>query len=189
MEALNANGNYYKNMNNSMLSFMNYTNGKLFSIEEKIPTIDWKITEETKEIMGLPCQKATADFKGRTYDAWFCSQIPYSNGPWKLGGLPGLILEAYDTKKEVIFNFVSFENATGALIPIEIPASAAKTTAKEFKQYEEALAKDRQAMQGSNSAAAGGGGMRVFSGQLMGPDGKPGRMRLNNNPIEKETKK
>jgi GLPGLI family protein len=178
-----VNGNYYKDISNATMSLMAYTNGKLFAVEEKTPAIEWNITQETKEIMGLQCQKATGDFKGRNYSAWFCSQLPYNNGPWKLGGLPGLIIEAYDTKKEVAFNFVSFENASGKQIPIEIPASASKTTVKEYNQYQEALAKDRQAMKGSS------GGFITVSGGLMSADGKPARMRQRNNPIEKETKK
>ena len=109
-----------------------------------MPAINWTITQDTKEIMGMACQKATGEFKGRVYDAWFCSQLPYSNGPWKLGGLPGLIIEAYDTKKEVVFNFVSFENVTGAQMPIQIPRNATKATVKEFEQYQAAVEK-RQA--------------------------------------------
>jgi len=176
-------GDYTKDLTNAKLSYMAYPNGNLFSVEESLPVIDWAITQETKEIMGLKCQKATAEFRGRAYDAWFCSQLPYNNGPWKLGGLPGLIIEAYDTKKEVVFNFVSFENVSGAQVPIEVLGSAAKTTLKGYQQYMAALEKDRQANVGG---AMAGGGRVVVGGTLMGADGKPGRIRKRNNPIEKE---
>jgi len=49
------------------------------------------------------CQKAEGDFRGRHYIAWFSNKILIPDGPWKLCGLPGLILEAYDEKKTVYF--------------------------------------------------------------------------------------
>lgn len=179
-----ATGNYYKDIVNSKMLFTDYTNQKLFAVEENIPTIDWAITQDTKEIMGLQCQKATGDFKGRTYEAWFTSQLPYSNGPWKFGGLPGLIVEASDTKKEVVFKMVSFENASGAQVAMEIPESASKTTQKEYNQYKEALQRDRQAMIGSTSA----GGLTArgtITARTVNLDGTPAKIRQMNNPIEK----
>jgi GLPGLI family protein len=177
-------GDYIKDINKDKLVSIVWPNGKLFAIEENIPAINWAITQETKEIMGLACQKATAEFKGRVYEAWFCAQLPYSNGPWKLGGLPGLIIEAYDTKKEVVFNFVSFENVTGPQIPIQVPGIATKATVKEFAQYQAAVEKDRQANLGSSSVAGvgaiGGGTLKATS------VGQPNRRRQKNNPIEKK---
>lgn len=180
-------GNYYKDINTSKMSFMAFAGGKVFSVEENTPAINWNITQETKDIQGLSCQKAVGDFKGRTYEAWFCSALPFSNGPWKLGGLPGLIIEASDTKKEVMFQFVSYENAsaTDKQVAIEIPTTVVKTTPKEFKQYQDALQKDRQAAMGGNSTFAGGMVVSGMSLSLTGPDGKPVKPRQLNNPIEK----
>ncbi len=63
----------------------------------------WSLKDEFKNISGYKCQKATLHFRGRRYEAWFTSEIPLPFGPWKLGGLPGLILEAYDLTKEISF--------------------------------------------------------------------------------------
>lgn len=52
---------------------------------------------------------ATADFRGRHWTAWFATDIPVSDGPWKLGGLPGLILEAYDKGHQYTFTAVGLE--------------------------------------------------------------------------------
>jgi GLPGLI family protein len=114
----------YKNYRNSKISIVDLVVDNISLVEEEIPTIPWKITTETKEIKGLKCQKAIGDCKGRTYEAWFCKDYPYSAGPWKLSGLPGLIIEASDTKNQVVFSFVGYEklstNTTDISIPIEI---------------------------------------------------------------------
>jgi len=76
-----------------------------YVLEEPLEKIDWKIHTDTLTISGIQCQKATAHFKGRNWIAWFSKEMPFQSGPWKLNGLPGLIVEAYDEKKEVIFEF------------------------------------------------------------------------------------
>lgn len=79
-------------------------------VEGEIEKIGWKIVPDTLNIAGIRCQKAIARFKGRNWIAWFDPEIPLASGPWKLNGLPGIILEAYDDKKEVQFRFAGMEN-------------------------------------------------------------------------------
>jgi GLPGLI family protein len=74
-------------------------------VKEDLPNIAWSISEETKDIGDFKCQKATAAFRGRDYTAWFTTNVPLPYGHWKLHGLPGLILEAYDTHKEIYWYF------------------------------------------------------------------------------------
>ena len=71
--------------------------------EEAIPDFVWKIGEDTTNILGYTCQKATTRFRGRNYIAWFAPEIPSNNGPWKFGGLPGIILKIYDDKRNFTF--------------------------------------------------------------------------------------
>lgn len=61
---------------------------------------EWNISDESKEIIGYQCFKATTDYRGRRWTAWFTPEIPIQDGPWKLCGLPGLILEAEDNHSE-----------------------------------------------------------------------------------------
>jgi GLPGLI family protein len=57
------------------------------------------ILEEFKNIYNYKCQKATTSIYGREFELWFTTDIPVSDGPWKLSGLPGLIIEAHSKDK------------------------------------------------------------------------------------------
>jgi len=76
-----------------------------YTHKEPVPNIQWEIKKESKTMEGLEVIKAEAIFRGRKYIAWFTPDIPVSLGPWKLNGLPGLILEAYDETREIQFVF------------------------------------------------------------------------------------
>lgn len=81
-----------------------------YLVEEDAPKIAWKLTKDTASFSGVHCKKATAHFKGRNWIAWYAPELPFQSGPWKLNGLPGLIVEAYDEKKEVQFQFAGIDN-------------------------------------------------------------------------------
>ena len=76
---------------------------------DSLHTQTWTMGDSTREVLGYTCQQATADFRGRHWTAWFATDIPVSDGPWKLGGLPGLILEAYDEGQQHVFTAVGLE--------------------------------------------------------------------------------
>lgn len=61
---------------------------------DECDNIYWEISDSQKQILGFDCIKATANYHGRNWSAWFSEEIPLVDGPWKLTGLPGLILEA-----------------------------------------------------------------------------------------------
>lgn len=78
--------------------------------EEEQECQDWKIMPDSIEtILGYECQKAVCNFRGRVYEAWFSYAIPVSCGPWKLCGLPGLILKAQDSKGHYTFEISGLE--------------------------------------------------------------------------------
>ena len=82
-----------------------------YLVEETAPKIDWKISKDTASFSGLACSKATTNFEGKNWVAWFAPSVPFPGGPWKLNSLPGLIIEAYDEQKETHFQFGGLENA------------------------------------------------------------------------------
>lgn len=74
-----------------------------WEIEEDLTKPDWEIVDSTSNILGFECILATTDFRGRKWNVWFTPDIPISEGPWKLWGLPGLILHANDSNGDYIF--------------------------------------------------------------------------------------
>ena len=83
---------------------------------DSLHTQTWTMGDSTREVLGYTCQQATANFRGRLWTAWFATDIPVSDGPWKLGGLPGLILEAYDEGQQHVFTAVGLERVKDELI-------------------------------------------------------------------------
>lgn len=79
-----------------------------YKIEEEV-NLDWKIADSIKTIGDLKVQKAETSFGGRKWIAWFAREIPLSYGPYKFNGLPGLITEIYDTKKDYFFKLIKSE--------------------------------------------------------------------------------
>ena len=70
----------------------------------------WTILADKKKIKGFEAQKATTQFGGRDWIAWFTTEIQFSSGPYKFHGLPGLILEIKDTKNNYSFEFLGNKN-------------------------------------------------------------------------------
>lgn len=83
--------------------------GGSFVYDEELPAFDWKISDEKQTILSYPCQKATVSFRGRNFIAWFTPDIPVPNGPWKFGGLPGLILSLSDSENNFIYECQGLE--------------------------------------------------------------------------------
>ena len=65
--------------------------------------LQWTILKETSKVETYTVQKATADFAGRKWTAWFSTEIPIQDGPYKFSGLPGLILKIEDETKSHSF--------------------------------------------------------------------------------------
>lgn len=76
---------------------------ELFSTVETLPKFEWIISDQLKKIDTTQCQLASLNCKGRKWSAWFSSDYPISTGPYIFEGLPGLIIEMYDSKNKYHF--------------------------------------------------------------------------------------
>ncbi|WP_018674831.1 GLPGLI family protein [Riemerella columbina] len=68
--------------------------------------MNWHLSDETKTENGYLLQKATTQFGGRHWTAWFAKDINLIEGPYKFRGLPGLIFEVYDDKDNFSFKLL-----------------------------------------------------------------------------------
>ncbi|MCE8182016.1 GLPGLI family protein [Porphyromonas gingivalis] len=76
------------------------------------PVFEWSIGEETKEIMGYTCRKATCHHSGRDYTAWYAEDIALSDGPYIFRGLPGLIVAIGSDDGEYVFELNGMQEIT-----------------------------------------------------------------------------
>lgn len=92
----------------------------------------WEMGDDTLTIAGHPCASAMITYAGRTWKVWYTEDIPVPAGPWKLAGLPGLILRAEDSEGEITFDIAEIRNGQG--VPSVLPEDKAivKGTRKEI---------------------------------------------------------
>ena len=80
-----------------------------YSYEEELTRPEWTIDDSITEVKsGYNCHRATEKYLGRQWTVWYTPEIPTSAGPWKLWGLPGLIVDARDDSGRFSFEMTSF---------------------------------------------------------------------------------
>ncbi|WP_303208930.1 GLPGLI family protein [Bacteroides oleiciplenus] len=124
----------YKNFPENKVTVFNHFALMDWTYEEEWEKPQWELKDSTKVILEYPCQLAISHYRGRVWYAWFTFDIPISEGPWKLCGLPGLILEAYDKNKD--YSFIATDLVNKGIHPVGIydfrGDDWAKTTRKKY---------------------------------------------------------
>lgn len=94
--------------------------------EDSVATPAWTLSTDTATVCGYLCRKATARFRGRQWEAWYTEEIPVDAGPWKLCGLPGLILRA--STPDGLLSFEAQSVRRGGAYPVmqEVPSERAQ---------------------------------------------------------------
>ncbi|MCI6160501.1 MAG: GLPGLI family protein [Prevotellaceae bacterium] len=93
-------------------TYMDKLGSERYACTEKVEEPVWQlVTDSATTIKEHPCLLATADYRGRKWYAWYAEDIPVSEGPWKLCGLPGLVLRAYDAENQYRFELSGIRNA------------------------------------------------------------------------------
>ena len=102
--------------------YKNYPQGKMtvtdgllmqdYIYEDTLCAQNWVIQDSSKLILGHECQKAVCQYRGHCWTAWFAMDIPITDGPWKLCGLPGLIMEATSEDNSHAFKLLGLERVS-----------------------------------------------------------------------------
>ncbi|GEN78025.1 GLPGLI family protein [Chryseobacterium hagamense] len=81
----------------------------LYIIKYKRP-VPWKLHPQYTTVLNHKVQKATAEYAGRLWEAWFAPDIPIQDGPYLFRGLPGLILKVKDLTGSHDFELIAIRN-------------------------------------------------------------------------------
>lgn len=88
---------------------------QVVEFNESIPEIAWQITDGRDSIGDYSCIYAEGRLGGRIWKVWFSPELPLPYGPWKLSGLPGLILKAEDESGAYKFEIQRISTSTAAI--------------------------------------------------------------------------
>lgn len=135
--------------------------GRQIYYQEDRP-VKWDVTNIVEKQNGYSAQKAVAEFGGRVWTAWFTKEIPFSDGPYKFSGLPGLIVKLEDDKGDYKFDLVKKMVIKNAFEE-QVSSDAKQSTRANFHGDKAALelGKNRKAIAGNN----GDGNMNFGGGR------------------------
>lgn len=127
-------GSFYvvKSFGNKNIRTYDVASGTRFKWNEPLAEINWITTDSIKNILGYDCVMAHGDCHGRRWTVWFSPEIPVSDGPWKLYGLPGIILEAVCDGGQYSFVADGIQYAANPYYEIYSENNWEKITGKDF---------------------------------------------------------
>ena len=131
-----------KNNQSHNITTFDYIMPDSYKYHEDI-THEWLLSGETKYLKGYVVQKATTQFAGRQWIAWFSPEIPINDGPYKFFGLPGLILQVEDSMQYFVFQIQSIiRPVTGSEMIYHRKRSYIETTKSQFFAARERFRQD-----------------------------------------------
>ena len=111
----------------------------IYETQEERKPISWRLSDDTVTVGGYLCKTATCQFHGRRWTVHYAEDIPTTAGPWKLNGVPGLILEAEADGGIHRFTIAEIQQATAPIYyetsAITVKTSEEKLIKNQIKTY------------------------------------------------------
>jgi GLPGLI family protein len=113
--------------------------GKHFLIEDSIKVLPWKLTNETKAVLGHNCKKATWYNEERKQNvvAWYAESLSPFIGPEIFNSLPGAVLQVDINDGERIITAEKIDSAKLEKGALKAPSKGQRTTEAEFRKMVE----------------------------------------------------
>lgn len=114
---------------------------KNFYYTEPMTRIEWELLDNDTTIIEYPCHAACGNYGGHRWTVYYTQELPFSVGPWKLWGLPGVILYAYDDTGNNIFEGIEVRKGDH-IYKMPNLKNAIKCTKEAWKKLNIEVAKD-----------------------------------------------
>lgn len=189
----------YKKYPEMKTSYVDRISKNIFVYDEDIK-LDWKILADKEKIGAYNTQKATIEFGGRQWTAWFTTDLPFQDGPYKFSGLPGLIVKVEDADKNYSwllsgnkkikewkeFSYVEELQAQSGMISNEKKVISKEKFDKAFTAYKQDPMSEWRAQIPQNMLSMKMPGSDVTIGEMMKTQEKMALdfFKANDNPIE-----
>lgn len=100
-----------------------------YQYTQPLPKIAWNLEEGDSTFLGINCSKATCEFGGRKWTAWYSADYPIFYGPYLFDGLPGLIFLLEEDKGNFKFTMNGLVNdSVGKDVYLRKPSKLLETT-------------------------------------------------------------
>ena len=108
---------FIKNHNDNLTYFNERFLNINFYVKDTLHSMKWQLAKDTMTILGNKCLSAITNFRGRDYIAYYSPFFAVSDGPWKFGGLPGLILSIKSVDNFIEWKATKIVQNSSAILP------------------------------------------------------------------------
>jgi len=127
--------------------FKNYPVGRITYTDKVIPSFlqydedmdvfEWQLTNLVDTIGDYLAHCAYTEYGGRQWVAWYTTDIPLNDGPYKFRGLPGLIIRLYDKQNHYTFDMIKMERTDEAILIEYMDMGWVQTSRNDFLKAQE----------------------------------------------------